>query len=137
MSLHVQPVSADMRFRNLESGMQGKDFDNLSYLFCFAVLKTDLQNFRFRIPESRFLIPESHVCGNGLYLSVWFIHPIPSVGPPRAALSGGGHEQSPVGPNENGRKAHPPKTKGLAQTPHSVHPYKELRPPGFLMRKRS
>jgi len=62
----VQPVSADMRFRNLESGMQGKDFDNLSYLFCFAVLKTDLQNFRFRIPESRFLIPESHVCGNGL-----------------------------------------------------------------------
>ena len=52
----VQPVSADMRFRNLESGMQGKDFDNLSYLFCFAVLKTDLQNFRFRI-----MIPDSGI----------------------------------------------------------------------------
>jgi len=38
----LQPVSADMSFRNLESGMQG---DDLSYLFCFAVLKTDLQNF--------------------------------------------------------------------------------------------
>jgi hypothetical protein len=32
-------------------------------------------------------------------------------GPPRAALSGG----------------------GLAQTPHPAHPYKELRPPGFLI----
>ena len=42
MEVKVQPVSADMRFRNLESGMQG---DDLSYLFCFAVLKTDLQNF--------------------------------------------------------------------------------------------
>ena len=48
---------------NLESGMQGTD---LSYLFCFAVLKTALRGFRFRIPESRFLILESRVCGNGL-----------------------------------------------------------------------
>ena len=43
---------------NLESGMQGTD---LSYLFCFAVLKTDLHCFRFRIPEVYGL------CGNGLY----------------------------------------------------------------------
>jgi len=47
-------------------------------------------------------------------LSVWVFYYPPD--PPRAALSGG----------------------GLAQTPHSAHPYKELRPPGFLIvRKRS
>ena len=29
----------------------------------------------------------------------------------------GGHEQSPVGPNENGRKVHPSKVKGHAHMP--------------------
>ena len=52
---------------------------------------------------------------SGLSVCLVFYYPPDPIrgGPPRAALSGG----------------------GLAQTPHSAHPYKELRPPGFLIRK--
>jgi len=54
-----------MRFRNQESGIGNPESGSISGLFCNSAIQ---KRPGTATPDSRFLIPESHVCGNGLYL---------------------------------------------------------------------
>ena len=62
--LLVQPISADMRFRNQESGIGNPESGSVSGLFGYSAIQKRPGTAN---PDSRFLIPESRVCGNGLY----------------------------------------------------------------------
>ena len=59
----LQPISADMRFQNQESGIGNPESGSVSGLFCYSAIQ---KRPGTATPDSRFLNPESHVCGNGL-----------------------------------------------------------------------